>query len=124
MKKPSFLSHFNWKILLIRILVNAFAIGLVALLIPQIYFVDITLVNALIVGLVLGILSALLKPALMFLTGQLFFATFGLLLILINSFLLYMLDWIFPQIFFVESLFWALIGGALLGFAVYRNDAK
>lgn len=115
MKKPSFLSHFNWKILLIRILINAFAIGLVALLIPQIYFVDITLVNALIVGLVLGILSALLKPALMFLTGQLFFATFGLLLILINAFLLYMLDWIFPQIFFVESLFWALIGGALLG---------
>lgn len=115
MKKLPFLKHYNWKIILIRILVSAFAIGLVAFLIPQIYFVKITLVNLLIIGLALGILNALVKPALMFLTAQLFFATFGLLIILINAFLLYLLDRIFPSIFVVQSLLWVLIGGALLG---------
>jgi putative membrane protein len=115
MKKPTFLSHFNWKILLIRIMVNAFAVGLVALLVPDIYFVEFTLLNALIIGLALGILNALVKPALMFLTAQFFFATFGLLVILINAFILVMLDWIFPQIFYVQGLLWAIIGGALLG---------
>lgn len=115
MKKPHFLQHLNWKILLIRILVNAFAIGLVALLVPQIYFAKITLLNVLIVGLALGILNALVKPALMFLTAQLFFATFGLLVILINALLLYLLDWIFPQVFVVQSLLWAIVGGAILG---------
>jgi putative membrane protein len=115
MKKLPLLKHYNWKIILIRILVSAFAIGLVALLIPQIYFTKITLMNLLIIGLALGILNALVKPALMFLTAQLFFATFGLLILLINAFLLYLLDWIFPSIFVVQSLLWALIGGALLG---------
>lgn len=115
MKKSSMLNNLNWKILLIRLLVNTIAIILVAILMPNIYFVQISLINVLIIGLTLGILNALLKPILMLLTAQLFFATFGLLVILINALILYLLARFFPQILVVHGLLWALIGGAVLG---------
>jgi putative membrane protein len=115
MKKFRILHHFNWKIFSLRILINALALFVTAGLIPDIYFLQPTFSNLLLVGLVLGILNALVRPVLMFLTAQLFFATFGLLVILINAIILYLLDWLLSQIFTVESIFWALIGGLVLG---------
>lgn len=116
-QKFPLLRQFNWKIMLIRILVNAVAIVLTTALIPKIYFIDRTFVSVLLVAITLGLLNAFIKPALMFLTAQLFFATFGLLVILINSFLIYLLSWIFPTRLAVDSLIWALIAGAVLGLA-------
>lgn len=115
MKKTSILNNLNWKILLIRLLVNAIAIILVAILMPNIYFVQFSLINVLIIGLVLGLLNAFLKPVLMFLTAQFFFATFGLMVILINTLFLYLIARWFPQILVVHGLIWAFIGGAVLG---------
>ena len=115
MKKFSFTYHFKWKVLLLRILVNALAILLTALLVPKIYFGPVTIWNILIIAISLGILNAVIKPLLMFLTAQLFFATFGIFIILINTLILYLISYFFPTIFFVDGLLWALVGGALLG---------
>lgn len=114
-KQFSFIRQFNWKILLMRILVNAVALLLIALLIPKIYFVDKTLVSVLISAAVLGVLNAFIKPLLLFLTAQLFFATYGLLVIVINTALLYLLKWLLPARFAVDGFLWALVAGLLLG---------
>jgi putative membrane protein len=107
--------HFNWKILLLRILINALAIAATALLLPKIYFTQLSVVNILIIGIALGLLNAIIKPLLLFLTAQLFFATFGILVILINTVILYLIGFFFPNIFTVDGFGWALVGGTVLG---------
>lgn len=110
----TFIQQFNWKILLIRILVNAAVLALTVLIIPDIYFVNRGFGTILLTSIGLGILNALVKPVMLLLTGQFIFATFGLLLILVNALILYLLEWLFPNLFAVDSLLWALIGGAVI----------
>ena len=114
-KFKAFIQHFHWKILLIRILVNGCALILTVLIIPDIYFATRTFLAVVIISIGLGILNAIVKPVILLLTGQFIFATFGLLVILVNTLILYLLEWLFPNIFVVNNFFWALAGGAVLG---------
>jgi putative membrane protein len=104
---------FNWRILLVRILVNAVTLVLLALL-PGIRIVDASLWNLLLMALVLGLINAFVKPVIQFLTLSLIFVTYGFVLILINTFVLLLIARLFPQ-FQVSNIWWALIGGALIG---------
>lgn len=115
MNKFSFWKHFNWRILLLRIVVNGLALLLTALLVPKIYFVDRRLWVWLILAVAMGILNAVIKPIIQFLTLRFIFATYGLVVVLINAILLGLLEYIFPGLFAVESIFWALVGGAVFG---------
>jgi putative membrane protein len=110
-----FLRNFNWRILLLRLLINAGALVVTAAVIPKVYFVDRSLVSVLVVALGLGILNALIKPILQLLTLHFIFVSYGLVVVLINTFLLYLLSWLFPQRFGVNGLFWPFVGGALMG---------
>jgi len=114
-KFKAFVKQFHWKILLIRILVNAAALSLTAAIIPDIYFVSPTLLRILIISIGLGILNAIIKPIILLLTGQFIFATFGLLVVLVNALILFLLERLFSNSFVVNNFFWALVGGALLG---------
>jgi putative membrane protein len=113
-KIKTFFKQFNWKIILIRVLVNGVTLILTVLIIPDIYFVTPTFRSVLIIAIGLGILNAIVKPIILLITGQFIFATFGLLLILVNALILYILEWLFPTILVVNSIFWALIAGAVL----------
>ena len=104
---------FNWRILLVRIFVNAVTLVLLALL-PGIKFVDASLLNLVLMALVLGLINAFVKPVIQFLTLSLIFVTYGFVLILINTFVLLLIARLFPQ-FQVSNIWWALIGGALIG---------
>ena len=106
-KFKAFIQHFHWKILLIRILVNGGALILTVLIIPDIYFATRTFLAVVIISIGLGILNAIVKPVILLLTGQFIFATFGLLVILVNTLILYLLEWLFPNIFVVNNFFWA-----------------
>jgi len=114
-RKIPFLRNFNWRILLFRLLINAAALCLTALLVPSIYFVDRSLSSVLVLALGLGILNALVKPVIQFLTLRLLFVSYGLIVILINMLILYLLAHFFPQRFAVDSVFWAFVGGAVIG---------
>jgi putative membrane protein len=113
MKLFNLSKSFNWRILLVRILVNAVTLVLLALL-PGIRFVDVSLLNLLLMALVLGLINAFVKPVIQFLTLSLIFVTYGFVLILINTFILLLIARLFPQ-FQVSNIWWALIGGALIG---------
>ncbi|MEA3441515.1 MAG: phage holin family protein [Chloroflexota bacterium] len=115
MKIERYLKQFNWRFLLVRIVVNAFALAITALVTPKIYFVDKSFLNWLLMALMLGLLNALLKPVLQLLTLQFIFVTYGLVLVLVNALLLWLLSILFPNRFAVDSLVWLLVGGLVLG---------
>lgn len=108
------LKQFNWRFLLVRLLVSTLALVITTALMPNIYFKQLTVVSILIVVLGLGILNALIKPIIQFLTLSFVFVTFGLVVAVINGLMLFLLSYLFPERFAVDSLFWALVGGALL----------
>ena len=110
-----FIRNFNWRILLLRILINAVALFLTAALVPDIYFVNRSLASLLLLALGLGVLNAFVKPVLQVLTLRFIFASYGLIVILINTLILYLLAFFFPARFAVDHLIWAFVGGALIG---------
>jgi putative membrane protein len=115
MRINHFIKQFNWRFLLVRILVNALALAVTAAVTPKIYFVDKTISNWVLMALMLGVLNALLKPVLQFLTLQFIFVTYGLVIVLVNALLLLLLSFLFPARFAVDNLLWALVGGLVLG---------
>lgn len=115
MKKiDQFRKQFNPRFFVMRLLLNALVLFVVVALTP-IYFVDRTLLNWLFLALMLGLLNAILRPILQFLTLSLVFITYGIVIILINAALLLTLEWLFPQRIAITSLPWAIVGGLLMG---------
>jgi putative membrane protein len=110
-----FIKQFNWRFLLVRILVNAIALAVTAAVLPKVYFVDKSISNWLLMAFMLGVLNALLKPILQAVTLQFIFVTYGLVIVLVNALLLWSLSLLFPARFAVESLLWLLVGGLVLG---------
>jgi putative membrane protein len=115
MKARQFLKQFNWRFLVVRILVNAIALALTAAIVPKIYFVDKSIWNWLLMAIMLGVLNALIKPVLQILTMQFLFVTFGLVIVAVNALILLALSFLFPMRFAVDNLLWALVGGLVLG---------
>jgi putative membrane protein len=115
MKRFNFIQHFNWRILLLRVLVNASALLITAVIVPRIYFVDRRFVILLWMALMLGVLNALVKPVVQFLTLPFIFATYGVVVVLINAGLLWFLSVLFPSLFAVNGFVWALLGGLVMG---------
>jgi putative membrane protein len=107
-------AQFNWRMLLVRWLVHALVLLAVALLVPKIYFTDRRVWVWLMVAAGFGVFNSVIRPLLQALMLQLFFASLGLVLALINGLMLYLVSWIFPNRFAVESIFWALVGGILV----------
>jgi putative membrane protein len=115
MRIRRFFKQFNGRFLLVRIAVNALALAITAAITPKIYFVDKSVGNWLLMAVMLGVLNALLKPILQFLTLQFIFVTYGLVVVLVNALLLWLLSLLFPNRFAVDNLLWALLGGLVLG---------
>jgi putative membrane protein len=98
-----------------RLAINALALMITALLVPNIYFVDRRPATVLLMAIALGVLNAVVKPIVHFVTLQLIFATYGAIIMLVNAVLLVLLSRLFPGIFAVSGVLWAILGGALIG---------
>jgi putative membrane protein len=110
--------------LLMRTVVNALSLLITVALVPNIYFIDRSIGLWLFLAIILGILNALVKPIIQFLTLRFIFATYGLVLALINGVLLLLLELLFPSLFAINGLiFWPLVGGLVIGIssAVLEN---
>lgn len=107
--------QFNWRALLIRFLVNAATLYLIVIVTPRVSFADQSLFNVLLLAVVLGILNSIIKPVIHFFTLPLIFASYGLIVVLVNTVILWLLSWLFPDRLVVDSIFWALVAGALYG---------
>ena len=72
----------------IRVIINAIAIAITAMVIPNIHVVNNDIGTLLIIGLVFGIVNSLIKPILMFLTCPAVIVTLGLFILVINGVML------------------------------------
>jgi putative membrane protein len=100
---------------LIRIVINAIVLIVISLLVPFVRFVDASLLTIVLLAVALGVLNALVKPLLQFVFLKFIFASYGLVIVLVNTLLLYLLEWLFPASFVVDRLLWAFVAGALIG---------
>jgi putative membrane protein len=115
MKKFSLWQQFHWRIFLLRILASALALSLTVVVLPDIYFINPSIGSVLLITLVLGLLNALVRPVLQLLTIRLLFVSYGLILVVTNTLILYLLALLVPSRFSVVSLLWALVAGLLVG---------
>ena len=105
---------FNWKIVVMRVVINGLAIAFTAFIMPGITITERSLVNYLILGAVFGLLNAFIKPIIQFLTISLLFVTYGLVIVVVNAIILVLVSWLFSNLLIVSSIWAALIGGAIM----------
>ncbi|MBL7902284.1 MAG: phage holin family protein [Bacteroidia bacterium] len=96
---------------LIKILVSALAIYLVALIMPHVQIDD--QLTVLLVALVLAFLDAIVKPLLTILTIPITIFTFGFFLLAINAFIILIATRLVPG-FHVDGFWWALLFSLIL----------
>ncbi len=119
--------HFRVRPLLMRWLVCALSLALTAIIVPHVYFSGTDTLNKvlawLVVSAVFGVLITFVKPLVQLLLLPLIFVSFGLVLVLINTVVIWMLSWIFPSWFHVDRILWALVAGLVSGVlvAVFEN---
>ena len=108
--------RFRVRPLVLRFLVNALALAVTAAIVPHIYFVGPNrVIWWLLAAVVFGLLNTWVKPLCQLLVMPLIFASYGLVLILVNTFMLYVVSWIFSNHFNVDRLLWAFVGGLVCG---------
>ncbi|MFN2186653.1 MAG: phage holin family protein [Anaerolineae bacterium] len=107
--------QFNWRMVLVRVLVNGLSLLVTAAILPHVYLREWSLVNILLLGAILGILNAVVRPVLQFLTLSFIFVTFGLVVVMINTVILLLLAMFLPGRFGVDTLFWAMIAAVVMG---------
>ncbi|HEY7197969.1 MAG TPA: phage holin family protein [Gaiellaceae bacterium] len=97
--------------LLLSLAVNVFAIWVASLVFDGITYDDKAWV-LIVAGLVLGFVNFIVRPIVILLTLPAVILTFGIALLFVNAFMLYLTDKMVPP-FEVDG-FWTLVGGALL----------
>jgi putative membrane protein len=108
--------NFNWRLILVQTLANGLALGLTALVLPGIHMLGENLIVELLVsGLIFGVLNAIVRPVLQFLMFRFLFITFGLVLVLINFVLLWLLSLLTPGWFQADSLLAVALAATLVG---------
>jgi putative membrane protein len=115
-------SRFNWKVLIMSLLVNMTAIGITALILPNFTILDRRLIVLAVLAIGLGLLNTFIKPVLQLLTIKLLFVTYGLILIVTNMIILLLLNWLFSSYLEISSLWGAFFGGILIGLISFFLD--
>jgi putative membrane protein len=96
------------------LLINMVAITITAIVLPGLTITDLRLITFILLAVVLGLLNTLVKPIFQLLTIRLVFITYGVNLIIINTILLLLLDWIFGDALEIDSLLTAILGALLI----------
>ena len=115
----------------IRVLINAVAIAVTALLIPGIQVANNDIVTLLILGLIFGLVNSMLKPILLLLTCPMVILSLGLFILVINGVMLMITDALVGDALIIEGgMSTAIWGGMVMAIvsmileAVLRLDDK
>lgn len=119
--------HFRVRPVIMRWLVCAISLALTAIVVPHVFFEGQDLLDVvlawLVVSAVFGLLITFVKPLVQLVLLPLIFVSFGLVLVLINTIVIWLLSVLFPNWFQVDHLLWALVAGLVSGalVAVFEN---
>ncbi len=98
---------------LVKTLVTTFAIVITSYLLPGVMVENF--IAALVTAFILGVLNMVLKPLLIILTIPVTIMSLGLFLLVINAFIIQLVDVIVPG-FSVANFWWALLFSVILSF--------
>jgi uncharacterized membrane protein YvlD (DUF360 family) len=101
---------YNWRLILVRVITSGIAVYVTVLLVPGLGFTGYRLGQFWVIAGTFAVLSAFVKPALQFFSLRFLVASYGLVVVVINAFLLWLLD----------SL---LVGGVVVGVVGMFLDA-
>ena len=100
----------------IRVLINAVAIAVTAMLIPNIHIANNDITTLLVIGLIFGVVNSLLKPLLIILTCPAVILSLGLFIFVINGVMLLITDSIAGERLIIDGdIFTAVLGGMVMG---------
>ena len=110
--------HFRVRPVLVRWIVSALCLFLTVLIVPHVYFSgDYPILSWLIISAVFGLLTTFVKPLVQLVLLPLIFVSYGLVIVLINTLIIWFLSVIFPERFHVEHILWAFVAGLVSGAA-------
>ena len=99
----------------IRILINAVAIAVTAMLIPSIHIANNDALTLLTIGLIFGVVNSLLKPLLLLLTCPAVVLSLGLFIFVINGVMLLITDSLAGDRLIIEGgIITAILGGMVM----------
>ncbi|MCL4267851.1 MAG: phage holin family protein [Anaerolineae bacterium] len=104
----------NWKVVMMSLIVNSITLAIVILLMPGIALVNYRFGTLVLLALGLGLLNTFVKPLLQLLTIRLLFVTYGLVLIIVNAAILWLMSVFFKSLV-IDNLLAALLGGIVIG---------
>jgi putative membrane protein len=98
--------------LVLRWLVNTVAILVAAYLLPAVTVVDLTW--ALVAAAVLGILNTFVRPVFRLLALPLTILTLGLFILVVNGFILEILDWLMGTRLEIDGFLWSVVAALII----------
>jgi len=101
--------------LLLQILISSVAVYFTAWLLPGVSVKSFG--ASILVAIILGVLNAILKPILQFLSFPITILTFGLFLLVINTVIILIASWLMSS-FHVENFWWALLFSVIMSIVV------
>ena len=105
--------------LIISWFVNAVALAVAVWLLPGIYVEDGNAwIAVAVMAVIFGLVNALIRPLIRFLTCLINVITLGLFTLVINALMLWLSSWIAQQLdirFRVDGFLWALVGALVIG---------
>jgi putative membrane protein len=101
--------------LLVRIAINAVAIGFAAWLLPGIRVVDNSIGTYILLGVLFGVVNALVKPLVTLLSCPLVILTLGLFVLVINGLMLQLTATLSGGLLQVNGLGTAMVAGVVMG---------
>lgn len=111
--------HFRVRPVLVRWVVSALCLFLTVLVVPHVYYEgDYPVLSWLIISAVFALLTTFVKPLVQLLLLPLIFVSYGLVIVVINTLIIWFLSVIFPARLHVDSLVWALVAGLVSGLLI------
>jgi putative membrane protein len=108
-------NHLNIKVMIVRVILNGITLAVTVLLLPGVKAVDPSVLSFLLLGVIFGLLNALIKPILQVITLPYLFASYGLVVIIINSIVLIVLALLAPELIVIETILGVLVAGVIVG---------
>lgn len=105
----------NWRLWLVRTFTNGLAVVLTVLVLPGLRFDRWYLGFFVLTGLVFGLLNALVKPLIQFFALRYLVASYGFVVVLINTLMLAALSWILGESITSRGILPLLAGGLIVG---------
>ena len=113
----------NWRLYLVRAISAGVSVILAVAIVPGLSFSGWRWGQGLAIAVVFAVLNAVVKPALQFLSLRFLFSSYGIVIVLINTLLLALLDWILGERIEASGVLPVLLGGALIGLIGAAIDA-